>query len=163
MEVTMIDPTSTELITVIDTAIDKWVQNNPPEKISKEVKSKLDKYKDEITLKLLGFDKNYGDRNWRLDHCNGRSGNSAAGDYLRATQAVAIEEWLSTLTLPVLTPSQEKALLRDSQQHYYKAMRQAVMSKLTKKVEEDSTALINSMLPTLDVESFLKAKNLIQS
>lgn len=159
----MIDPTSTELITVIDTAIDKWMQDNSPEKISKEVKSKLDKYKDEITLKLLGFDKSYGEKAWKLDHCNGRAGNSAAGDYLRATQAVAIEEWLSTLTLPVLTPSQEESLLRDSQNNYYTAMRKAVLSKLTKKVEEDSTALINSMLPTLDVESFLKAKNLIQS
>lgn len=159
----MSDNINTEMVLLIDTAIDKWLAVNTPEEITKSVNSTLDTFKDEITLKLLGFDKSYGDRNWRLDHCNGRSGNSPAGEYLRDTQSVIVRQWLDNVPLPELSPSQLKSISRDFGDVYLRALKKSLTALVETKAKEDSQKLLDEIINTDSIENYLKTKALIQS
>ena len=159
----MSDNINTEMVQLIDTAIDKWLAVNTPEEITKSVNSRLDTFKDEITLKLLGFDKSYGDRNWSLDHCNGRSGNSPAGEYLRDTQSVIVRQWLDKVPLPELSPSQLKSISIDFGDMYLRALKKSLTALVETKAKEDSQKLLDEIINTDSIENYLKAKELIQS
>lgn len=159
----MSDNINTELVLLIDTAIDKWLAVNTPEEITKSVNSTLDTFKDEITLKLLGFDKSYGDRNWRLDHCNGRSGNSPAGEYLRDTQSVIVRQWLDKVPLPELSPNQLKSISLDFGDVYLRALKKSLTTLVETKAKEDSQKLLDEIINTDSIENYLKTKELIQS
>lgn len=159
----MSDNMNTEMIQLIDTAIDNWLAVNTPDVIEKSINKKLDEHKDEITLKLLGFDKNYGDRNWKLDHCNGRSGNSPAGEYLRDTQSVIVRQWLDKVPLPELTPTQLKKLSSDFNEVYLRALKKSLTTLVETKAKEDSHKLLKEIISTDNIENYLKTKALIQS
>ena len=159
----MSDNINTEMVQLIDTAIDKWLAVNTPEEITKSVNSTLDTFKDEITLKLLGFDKSYGDRNWRLDHCNGRSGNSPAGEYLRDTQSVIVRQWLDKVPLPELSPNQLKSISLDFGDVYLRALKKSLTALVETKAKEDSQKLLDEIINTDSIENYLKTKALIQS
>ena len=159
----MSDNINTEIVQLIDTAIDKWLAVNTPEEITKSVNSTLDKHKDEITLKLLGFDKSYGDRVWKLDHCNGRAGNSPAGDYLKETQSVVVKQWLDKVPLPELTPTQLSRLSIDFGDVYLRALKKSLTALVETKAKEDSQKLLDEIINTDSIENYLKTKALIQS
>lgn len=159
----MSDNMNTELVLLIDTTIDKWLAVNTPEVIAKSVNSKLDKHKEEITLKLLGFDKSYGDRNWKLDHCNGRSGNSTAGEYLKATQSAIVKQWLENVPLPELSPTQLNRLSIEFNDVYLRALKKELFRVAEDKAKEDSQKLLDEIISTDSIENYLKTKELIQS
>lgn len=159
----MSDNTNIEIIQLVDTAIDNWLAVNTPDQITKSVHSQLNKFKDEITLKLLGFDKSYGDRTWKLDHCNGRAGNSPAGDYLRDTQSTIIKQWLDKVPLPELSPSQLDKLSLDFTDVYLRALRKSLITLVEAKAKEDSQRLLDEIINTDSIENYLKTKELIQS
>lgn len=159
----MSDNMNTEMIQLIDTAIDNWLAVNTPDVIEKSINKKLDEHKDEITLKLLGFDKNYGDRNWKLDHCNGRSGNSPAGEYLRDTQSVIVRQWLDKVPIPELTTTQLKKLSSDFNEVYLRALKKSLTTLVETKAKEDSHKLLKEIISTDNIENYLKTKALIQS
>ena len=159
----MSDNMNTEMIQLIDTAIDNWLAVNTPDVLTKSINKKLDEHKDEITLKLLGFDKNYGDRNWKLDHCNGRSGNSPAGEYLRDTQSVIVRQWLDSVPLPELSTTQLKKLSSDFNEVYLRALKKSLTTLVETKAKEDSHKLLKEIISTDNIENYLKTKALIQS
>ena len=80
-----------EVIPLIEKAINEWHAKNQPEDIVEYIHKKLDKSRDEVLLKLMGFNKDTWKGDWVLDHCNNRSGNSIAGDYLKLVQQDAIK------------------------------------------------------------------------
>lgn len=57
-----------------------------PEKVAEEIKAKLIKALERdataVMLSMMGFEK-YWDEGWRIDHCNGRAGESPIGDITR--------------------------------------------------------------------------------
>ena len=151
-------PLDTVLPTILSAA-NEWQKEHSPEKLKSKVKTMLDAHAEEITLKLLGFSDSWG--RWELDHCNGRSGNSTAGDYLRQHQQAAIQEWMQDLCLPKLTPALKKTLQSQMQkefqsQLYYK-LREAVSNKLDDLVQQ----VLNDLASSDDLESYLKAIQLI--
>jgi hypothetical protein len=77
------------LLTSIACAVEEWKAKNTKEVIKTTVTELLDKESKQLTLKLLGFEDRWG--KWEVDHCNGRGGESAAGDYLRIAQKTAIQ------------------------------------------------------------------------
>lgn len=101
-----------EIAAIMLASLDKYKEENPPEKIEADTIAKLEESRDEIIAKLLGFD-NRWQRGYELDHCNGRSGNSAAGDYLVEHQRAAVQEWLSKVDLSTVafTPKMEETML----------------------------------------------------
>lgn len=76
-------------------AAQAWIKENKPT-IEATVRAMLDRRVQEVVAKLLGFGTRYGDGDeWKVDHCNGRSGESAVGDWLRERSGAAVHQWLT--------------------------------------------------------------------
>ena len=97
-------------------ALNEWHALHTPEEIKRDLFARMDKAQQQILLKLLGFNNSWG--NWELDHCNGRSGNSAAGDYLRKQQAENIKAWLDQVTRPKIPKKAIESLVADYQSNF---------------------------------------------
>ena len=151
-----------ELLPVIAAAVAEWKVDNTPEKIKERVQKHLTKSGEEITLKLLGFNKDtWRESAWELDHCNGRSGNSAAGDYLRKQQQVAIQEWLSTVTLPPLSAKAQKDMVNEYISDYKTEMRSILRRKACEQASEHANELISKVVASNNLANHLKVMQLI--
>ncbi len=81
-------------------AAEDYIADNPPEKVVKQTLEVLEENRNDILHTLLGFEVDrWGKGHFKVDHCNGRGGESAVGDYLRREQSKAIENWLKTAEL----------------------------------------------------------------
>lgn len=155
------DSVMDEYLEVINQAIEEWKIHNPPEKIRKRVLEKIEKSKDEIILKLLGFDASYGERNWKLDHCNGRSGESAAGKYLLAHASEQIKHWLETVTTPTLTEQELNSIKKSVNHEYKQHFKYSMVKAALKKAEEDAEKMLAVMVDSTNLDSLIKLKRLI--
>lgn len=144
----------------IAAAVGEWQNANSEEKVKRNVKDLLDKNSKEITMKLLGFNTNYS-QEWELDHCNGRSGESAAGDFIRRTQQTAIEEWLKSATLPVLDEKTKKRLHKEAVDEYSSVIRQRIREFAYKQATQDAADLIKTITVSDQIDNYLKAMKLI--
>lgn len=81
-------------------SIREWQEINNKDTIRSKVHEKLDKNFNQIIMLLLGFEKNSWGNRWEVDHCNGRKGESSAGDYLKRVQKDSIEMWFKGIELP---------------------------------------------------------------
>jgi hypothetical protein len=115
-----------------DKAAQKWL-NDRKDNIGEAVSRMLDERLQEIVAKLLGFDNNW-DR-WEVDHCNGRHGESAAGDWLREKSGDAVREWLTKQAgeLPQL-PEKAVTHLRKC---YLETLEDTLTGAVRNKAEED--------------------------
>lgn len=146
------------LLPFIAAAVDEWQKKNPPEVIKQRVFDRLDGMQEEIAMKLLGFNQSWG--KWEVDHCNGRSGNSAAGDYLRNVQREAVQEWLKQLKFPTMSATHKKQIESSISDEYKNRMSSAMRRKAEEQANEDlnrvfaelsETSLINKYLSTIEL------------
>ena len=147
----------TELQTVspVDKVIDKiavamheW-SDEQVESIGIEVRIRLNRHRDEILMKLMGFDRNYDGR-WNVDHCNGRAGDSNISDYLKEKQGEIVKEWLSEIKLPVMTSAFKQRIATELQNTYERAIQDSVYTMARDKASKDLQELLDSTLtPTL--------------
>ena len=137
------------LIPVIAATVERWQQEHTPKQIEAKVTRTLDNKSQEIILKLLGFN-NHWDR-WELDHCNGRSGNSAAGDYMRKCHQEAIEKWITKLAMPVLPKDINQQLKKSLQVQFNRSLEDALRNKVIAHAMEEA----NRMFKELEVPSLL--------
>lgn len=152
-----------EVLPVINNAIAVWREKNTDTVIAKRVTDLLDAHSKEITMKLLGFDTHYG-KDWELDHCNGRNGNSVAGDYLRHNQATAIRAWLSTC-MEDMKPMGVTAKARFNKQmqyEYEQEMHRNIKEIAAKQVNLDTTGLLATVASTSLLEKYLQTKALLE-
>jgi hypothetical protein len=149
-----------ELIPVIAHAIGQWKATNNEEVITKFVHTELDKSSKTVLMKLLGFDIKYNGQ-WELDHCNGRNGNSAAGDYIRQQQSEAIKDWLSKVELPSLTPAIKKELQFQAQHQYVSAFKETLRLEVQKKARNDVIEILEQISSTNNVEKYLAVLKLV--
>lgn len=147
-------------IPIIAEAVQEWMKKNSKAVLTKKVQDMLDKSSTEVVMKLLGFDTSYS-KTWELDHCNGRSGNSAAGDYLRKTQEDAIKEWLGTVPLPALSEATQKSLLRSIQSDYKYAVEKALGKLVLAKAEADAHQLMNQLTASKQIDNYMAAMKLV--
>lgn len=148
-----------DLLPEIAAAVEKWRGTNTPQKLRDDIFRRLDKERDVIVLKLLGFDSSYG--GFQLDHCNGRGGNSTAGDFLKAAQSEAIKEWLSRTTLPVLTDERRESILRSCSQHYESLFREGLKKAIAEKAKADIDAVMVEITKSNNIDKYLKVLGLI--
>jgi hypothetical protein len=140
-------------------AIGNWYKENPKDKIQKQIKEELNKSKRDIFLTLMGFSTDsWGKIKYEVDHCNGRSGESAIGDYLRKTQKPIVDEWLASLDIKDISLNkQELASLKSELKHevlkslkrkvsqYAEELAEAEFQKF-KKESMDAIKLMNTMV-----------------
>ena len=150
-----------EMILLIEKAIDEWHTRNQPQDIVEKIHKKLDKSRDEVLLKLMGFNKDSWNGAWALDHCNGRSGNSIAGDYLKSFQQDAINDWLSKVPLPKLSKTDSDRIAASFKAEYLRYLKRAVESYAQKKADEHARQLVDALVPTPPIDQYLQLKTLI--
>lgn len=148
-----------KLLPVILEAVMEWQTKNTPEVIKAGVIKRLNAASSEITMKLLGFNTKYGG-DWEIDHCNGRSGNSLAGDRLMRNQKAAIEEWLSMFETPTLSPAAIKRLNKSARDDYESNLYSAVRSAMHLRATRDAEKIVNSLAET-DISKYIQAINLL--
>ena len=159
----MTDDSIKELIPLIENAINGWHAKNQPEDLVKYIHKKLDKSRDEVLLKLMGFNKDSWNGAWALDHCNNRSGNSIAGDYLKSVQQDAINDWLSKVALPKLSKTDSDRIAASFKAEYLRYLKRAVESYAQKKADEHARQLVDALIPTPPIDQYLQLKTLITS
>ena len=118
---------------------DEWLEKID---VKGRITQLLDGKLQEVVAKLLGFDVRW--REWEVDHCNGRAGNSAAGDYLREKCGVGVKEWLDKAAgdLPPLPKAAVKSLVS----RYHEMLERAIGDELRKKAQRDAQAMVESMI-----------------
>jgi hypothetical protein len=121
-------------------AAEEWVKSK--EDIAGEIKSLLDSKLEEVTMKLLGFNNRYGE--WEIDHCNGRFGDSAAGDWLRDKAGDAVNAWLTKQAGNL--PELPKTAIKSLRENYLSVLENQLRVKLTEKAKADSDAILKSAL-----------------
>lgn len=153
-----INPLDT-VLPYIASAVGKWKQENTEERIKATVTNLLNKESEEIMLKLLGFDNRYG--KWELDRCNGRAGESAAGDYLRKNQQEAIQEFLKTVAMPALNAALKKNLVKSLADNYQDVLQRELRDLTYAKAKRDAADLIEAVVGSKQIDNYLKVMQLI--
>ena len=148
------------LLNEINNAITAWQKENTPEKIRKKVTERLNKQVDDALMKILGFNSSY-QGGYTLDHCNGRSGQSLVGKQLDEILKVAVIDWISCATLPVLSKATMTALKKDAAQIYEREMRSNLREIAARKASSDAEKVVASLLPDNATDKYLKALKLI--
>lgn len=151
-----------DALTVIAATVEAWKAKNTPEAIERKTLELLNANSEEIVNKLLGFKKDSWDKKWELDHCNGRSGNSAAGDYLKNVQAETIRKWLSNVPLPELSQRVIKELTKEMESAYVDAYRQQLEALTVEKANEDAKAAFDKLTNKDFQNNYFKTLALIQ-
>ena len=138
------------LLDQIAEAMESWAIEQRKH-LAQNVHMCLNKSRDEILLKLLGFDKDsWAADTWKIDHCNGRAGNSPIGDFLKETQDAAIREWLSQIPLPKMSETFKKKITKELQCNYESECSRRLYSTARSKAEKDLKEVLDEVLkPTL--------------
>ena len=153
----------TQLVVAIDNAKTKYLMGITPQVIETDLKNKLNKHRDEITMKLLGFDKcSYGE--WKIDHCNGRAGNSIAGDNLYNRHSITIDAWMATTF-------KEPQLTKADIDRINKQIKSEVLRNLDyhirQRINDMTKAKVDELFKNEDLQKFvddyIKTKDLLQS
>ena len=148
-----------DLLPVIAEAVEQWRTANDPATINSKVKRELDKSSKEIMIKLLGFSGDY--RGYSLDHCNGRSGNSPAGDFVIQAQAEAVRGWLRTVAMPELTEAEKKTMEASCHAHYAEQFKRSLNEQVRTKAKSDATELINQISQSNNLGKYQELLKLI--
>lgn len=119
--------------------------------IGTKVTQRLDKHRDDILMKLLGFDKDsFAGDVWKIDHCNGRNGNSPIGDFLKTSQEVTVKEWVAQIPLPKMTPAFKARITKQLQSTYESEISARVRGMAWNKADTDLQELLDTVCqPTL--------------
>lgn len=114
------------------TAKDSWLEKNTEAEVQKQVHKILDERKTMVVAKLLGFDSRWGE--WEVDHCNGRAGNSIAGQYLASVASREIKKWMEGMCWEdfdgVIMAALEKAVKAELGARFREQMTQVVRERV---------------------------------
>lgn len=157
----MVEKPLDSILPVIAAAVAEWKVENNPERIRKTVIDALNAQSTSITRQLLGFEKGW-DSEWRVDHCNGRAGNTAVGDYFRQVQSQAIKEWLETVKMPELTPTFKKKLASEMRNEYESYLRSTARDLAIQVAKKDAATLVDQICSSDRLENYLKTMALIE-
>ena len=150
-----------DLLPTVLKSIDKWKEKNSKEVLTERVHKLLDDNAETIVLKLLGFDNRWN--KWELDHCNGRKGESAAGDYLRQVQHDAIQDWLKNVKLPELNKTLSSVMKKELERGYKQYLRQFLYEYARKEADKTAKEIIESLFSQSKVDGMFKLQQLIQN
>ena len=150
-----------DLLPTVLKSIDKWKEKNSEEALTQRVHELLDDNAETIVLKLLGFDNRWN--KWELDHCNGRKGESAAGDYLRQVQQDAIQDWLKNVKLPELNKTLSSAMKKELEADYKNYLRKFLYEYAREEADKTAKELSQSLFTQSKVDGMLKLQQLIQN
>ena len=150
-----IEAENTNITKYVMEAAAEWMSANPEAKVRQETLKKLDEFRDKILLTLLGFSRSSWNDNLEVDHCNGRAGESAVGDYMKKVKQQAIQEWLESVELPKVTPKIAQALKKDLDEAYGYELRSRLHQKIKEAAKEDADRIIATFTNTKAIDDFI--------
>jgi len=125
-----------------------WLDAHPPEEIECRVHELMNRNLQKIVIGLLGFEHRW-DR-WEVDHCNGRGGNSAAGDYLRSCASAAVDKWFRSVDLEkVKIPN---SLVKSMKQEFESKVKRDLQRMVTDAASGRATDLFEEFMGRLTSE-----------
>lgn len=149
-----------DFIPQIHTAVEEWLSEQSPAQLRREIRSRLDKSRNEILMKLMGFDKSYGNA-WKIDHCNGRAEGSLAGRALKECVGEEVKAWLQDVGLPQLTEAETTQLKKTLHTEYLSTMARELRAVVRTRAKQDLDTLIEQAIPAPAIEQYLAAHALI--
>ena len=150
-----------DLLPVISQAVADWQAKHTPKELTQRVNKLLNDSCEEIIFKLLGFNKDKWDGRWSLDHCNGRSGESAAGDYLRRVQADAIKEWLAKIPMPTMSTKMLAEFKKQYQTEFNSRVKYQMRRLIEQEADKRAEQLFKELTQSNQVNDFIKVMQLI--
>lgn len=148
-----------KVIHEISTAMHAWSEEQT-KSIATKVHQRLDQHRDEVLMKLMGFNKSYSG-GWGIDHCNGRNGNSVISDFLKESQMAAVTEWLSQIEMPAMTAAFKTKIQKEMKQTYEYEISKRTYSMAQEKAAQDIKSFMDTVFPTNLVEKHLQMQALL--
>lgn len=141
---------------IAEDAVKEWyAENGGKNAIRDRVFQMLDETRDEIIVKLMGFDNKWFGR-WELDHCNGRSGNSAAGDFLREVAGDATKEWLANNGADLTNIPIPKNAINELKREYKRAIIAGIERTLETEARDRVANIAASIVDSISEDEIVK-------
>ena len=148
-----------EVISIVQAAINEWNRQNNLENIRDKVFSKLNQSRDEVLLKLMGFNDRWDQ--WEIDHCNGRSGNSVIADILYNLHKEALTDWVKENYSPKLTATQKQQIQSAYRASYFEYLRKSVRELAEQKARENAQKIVDQLVKVDDVDAYIQTMTLL--
>lgn len=132
----------------VNALVESWAAKNlTPDALEKHITNLLEYHQKTVFLKLMGFDKRFG--SWELDHCNGRSGNSLAGDILRQKHTEAIKRFFEKHfpddTILEFTPEETAKIQEQYRSEYNRQVEYQIRELARKDATSDLARLLSNI------------------
>lgn len=126
-----------QIMAKAETIVQKWI-NDESANIDIKVTRMLENRLEEIVAKLMGFGTGRFSRDaWEVDNCNGRRGESAAGDFLRTKAKDAARAWLEAQAGKL--PDLPKSAVASLKQDYREQLEKEVGKLLVEQAKQDAS------------------------
>ena len=147
-------------LNTITSAVHEWEQKNSPTVLKASVKKFLDAKKDEIVLKILGFDNTW--TKWEIN-AQGREKSSITGYYIEKMGREAIDAWFSEIKMPEMTATLRKEVEKEAMGNYEYRLREALRELASIRAHEDAKKIIEHLCGSDDLEKQLTLLKLLDA
>ena len=127
-------------------AVDEWIEKELPN-IKEKVVRFMNRRTDEIIALIMGFEKDSWGGGWKVDHCNGRSGNSVIGEYIKENAQQEVWKWFSENVgqLPALPKSTVKNLKKEYLTLLERYMRDRLQNAAQERAREEVDKILTEI------------------
>ena len=136
-------PNMKKLVQEAEIEINKWISLHR-EKLKDDVSRRLDSRLEELISKYMGFNNHWG--KWELDHCNGRQGESAAGDFIKKEVATTCQEWLKKQAGNLMDIKLTANAIASLRSYYIECLEREIRDTLKYKAVSDAQEAVRKML-----------------
>lgn len=138
----MADIDMTKVEELVEQSKQEWIKQNLSD-LPARVDKALDGHFDGLIARLLGMDNRWARREWELDHCNGRQGNSFLGVEIKEQIEQIVGPLVVSLVKDVkLTDKQTKAI----QDEYRTQLGREVMNAAHKFAAEEAYRIVEQVV-----------------
>lgn len=139
-------PTVQQIQKWVDDAASEWLKSDKAtaSQVAANVRDRLERARDEIISKQLGFDNHWG--RWEVDHCNGRM--SEVQRHIQAHAKEIVKAWFDeNFRSPESLPKITRELRKAANEEYDAEFQRGVRELAAHKGREDAEAMMSMLFP----------------
>lgn len=141
------------IVEMLDEQVKVSLSKLSPKDITKSIVEDFMSARAKVIYQLMGLEYGHGSGNtWRIDHCNGRDGNSPLGDYLKKACEAELLPEITRLTREYIEENREsfKKIIE-------KGVKDDLMSKglfsVRKVIEQEMKALLGNLANEIQIDT----------
>lgn len=144
----MTNKTLVDIYKIIEAEKAKWMANNDESKIKEVVETFLNASRTNTILNICGMEmetkhwKGKDSPYWRIDHCNGRSGNSPIGSVITDAVKSALEK--AVVGFDKLSQAEIEQIRKETHDTYIRFYKNHLYSEAKKLAEQHAKQFIES-------------------